>query len=338
MYQKKGNMFQHNGWLILSLVFALAFSLTLSASGDTDRTYCGPDVESIYQTIRHSSPEYEGTETIVTFENEGMTLVCTLTIPNTPKKAPIIITLNGFTGDRNDVQVAGTNERYYPRLSRILAENGLASLRIDFRGSGDSDGEFGMTTFSTQIADTLAALDYITHNLKHQVDTNSIGIIGFSQGAIIAPVVAAKDKRVDSLVLWSAPAYPPYAYERLLTQEGIARGLALPEGNPDTFGLYFQGQFLYNTSLGKGFFKELFTVNPITEISKYKGPVMVVAGLKDPIVWPQPTQSEALLKYHDGFEKLVSVDADHSYNYWEGPEKLDDVIFWSTAWFMKTLK
>jgi pimeloyl-ACP methyl ester carboxylesterase len=320
-------------------VLVLVCSLTLSAKGDKQgNNYAGPSFEEIYENVLYSGPLYEWEESIVTFTNEGMTLVCSLVIPKTQKSCPIIITLNGFLGDRNDIVVPGTDEQCWKRLSRIMAEQGFASLRVDFRGSGESDGDYTMTTFSTQISDVLAALDYITGTLKHQVNSQSIGIFGFSQGGLVGSTVAARDKRVDSLVLWSSPSHPPHCYEELLLREGVKQGLALPDGGTITLGLYLNGQYLnWDVTLGKGFFEDLFNVNPLAEIRKYKGPMMIVAGQNDIIVWPQPLSSQSYLKYHNGYEKLVVLDAGHSFAM-EGPEKLDDAIYWTTAWFIKTLK
>jgi pimeloyl-ACP methyl ester carboxylesterase len=340
MYQKQKSVFQ-NGRVIMTLIMAFVCVLSLGAAGDAGNYYKGADVESIYESIRHASPEYEGTESIVTFENEGMTLVCTLTVPNTGKKAPIVITLNGFLGARDEEPIPGTNETVFGRTSSVLAGHGIASLRIDFRGSGDSDGDYTMTTFSTQVSDVLAAIEFIRNSLNDQVDKKRIGIIGFSQGGSVGITTAVKSEHVDSVVLWSAPAFPPYDYEGLLTRDGIKAGMALEDGGTITLPLFLEGQPLgFDANLGKGFFEELFRLEPVAEVAKYKGPVMYIAGKTDPIVWPQPGIGETFMKYHKGAEKLVKINGDHEFDYWNGPEaeKLTDAIYWSTAWFIKTIK
>lgn len=301
------------------------------------------DVEMIYNQIRNSGLKYDWTESIVSFENEGMNIVCTLAIPKTCKKCPIVVILNGFGGDRNDSIIPGYNEPFFQHTSRILAEQGFASLRIDFRGSGDSDGTYDFTTFSTQISDTLAALTYIKKTMNSMVNTNSIGIIGFSQGGLVGSIAAATDKynRVSSLVLWSPVANPPTCYGGLLTQEGIKKGLSLNSGESAIFGIYIDGQYIdWDLPLGKGFFEDIYRIDPVAQISTYKKPMMVITGKNDVIVWPQPEMGRLYLKYHDGEEMLIELDADHAMNYWETPipNKFDDAIYWSTAWMIKTLK
>jgi len=125
-------------------------------------------------------------------------------------------------------------------------------------------------------------VDYICSNLKHQVNTKSIGIIGFSQGGLVGTTVAAMDKRVNSLVIWSPVASPPHCYQGLLTQDGIQHGLALSEGEYDPFGIYVNGQYVgVDISLGDGFFDDLFNIDPLAEIRKYKDPLMVIVGSND---------------------------------------------------------
>ncbi|MCP5103060.1 MAG: alpha/beta fold hydrolase [bacterium] len=347
MYQEKRNVrnvSQKNGGVLVALIMMIICSLSLAAAGnDVYRANGGPDVDSIYATIRNSSPEYEGTETIVTFENEGMTLVCTLNIPNTPHKPPIVISLNGFGDTRDSLPVGGSGEGIFQRNSRILAENGIASLRVDFRGSGDSDGDYSMMSFSTQISDALAAIRFVSTDseLKHRVDTKRIALLGWSQGGLVASVAASKDKRVDSVALWAPVSHPPIVYEGLLTTEGLRRGLGLLDRESgQIFQLYINNVYInWDVLLGKPFFDDLYNVSPLAAIRKYKKPLMVVAASEDTIIWPQPGMSNVYLTYHEGKEKLVNVEgSDHTFNFATGPEKVDQFIYWATAWYIHTLK
>ncbi len=324
------------------IVFLTVFAVALSVLGAKEqRGLNSAAVDEIYESIRHAAPAFEWEERDLTFQHEGMTLVCTLVKPKTAKKVPVVLILNGFAGDRKEVLISETDEYLWERLSRMLAEQGLASLRIDFRGSGDSDGEYDFTTFSTQISDAIAALGYISLKLRKEVDYKSIGVLGFSQGGLVGASTAARDDRVDSLLLWSPVSHPPIVYEGLLTKAGVKQGLALPEGGSITLGIYINDVYVdWDVPLGKGFFDQLFQLAPLAEVNKnYKGPLMAICGTQDPIIWPQPHMSELYLRHHDGFEKMVVLEADHAFNWWDGPEpeKLHDAILWSAAWFLYTL-
>ncbi len=318
---------------ILVMVLAVGTPSGLAAKNYNN----GHDVDAIYQSIRNGGPKYEWNQEIVSFQNEGMNIVCTLVIPKTVQKPPVVITLNGFAEDRFYFQIPNTgSEYYYDRLSRILAEQGFATLRVDYRGSGDSDGDYTFTGFSTQISDALAAVDYITHNLHGKVDTHSIGMVGHSQGGLVASNAASMDGRVDSVVVWSAPN-SPFCYESIFARDYIKQGLALPDGGSITVELVINGEFYGYIDLGKKFFKDLFKFDPVAAITKYNGPLMYIAGKYDTIVWPQPAVGELFLKYHKGAEKLVVLEGDHEFNSWYGPELFDDTLYWTAAWFIKTL-
>ncbi|MBN9348951.1 MAG: hypothetical protein J0I48_22580, partial [Devosia sp.] len=89
------------------------------------------------------------------------TIVGTLALPKGVEKPPVVLLLHGFTGKRDELAVAGTEEGVYSRTARLLAERGVASLRIDFVGSGDSSGKWEDTTTFSQIADAVAAFDWL---------------------------------------------------------------------------------------------------------------------------------------------------------------------------------
>lgn len=327
---------------VLTMFVLVMFVLVSTAAGETvESKYQSEKVDEIYNSIRNAGPRYEAEEQIVNFPNEGMNIVASLVLPKGLRRPPIVLFLNGYAGDRKEILVTGTDEYIWERLSRILAEQGLASLRIDFRGSGDSDGDFTMATFSTQISDALAAVEFISRNLRDQVDWKNIGIIGFSQGGLVGSCTAARDNRVDSLCLWSPVSQAPMVYENLFSKEGMKQGLALQEGETITLPIYVNEQYVnWDVPMGKAFFDQVFQVAPLTEVGKnYKGPLFALCGVNDPIIWPQPHQSELYLTYHDGFEKLVMLDADHAFNYWDGsePPRFDDACYWSAAWFLHTL-
>lgn len=334
-------MFLKKVFTMITLFMLVLASGAAGGSGSEESKFNSEKVDEIYNRIRNAGPIYEAEEHTIMFQNEGMNIAASLVLPKNAGRRPVVIFLNGYAGDRKEILVTGTDEYIWERLSRTLAEQGVATLRIDFRGSGDSDGEFTMTTFSTQISDAMAAVEYIGRNLRDYVDWKNIGIIGFSQGGLVGACTAARDSRVDSLCLWSPVSQPPMVYENLFLKSGMKQGLALQEGETITLPIYVNEQYVsWDVPMGKGFFDQVFQVSPLTEVSKnYRGPLFALCGVTDPIIWPQPHQSEIYLTYHEGFEKLVMLDADHAFNYWDGsePPRFDDACYWSAAWFLHTL-
>ena len=273
------------------------------------------------------------TETVVTFPSEGERVVGTLALPVTATAPyPTVLMLHGFTNTRDELPVAGTNEKMYGRLARVLGAAGIASLRIDFRGSGDSDGAWEDTTFTGQISDTLTAINYLA--TLPAVDMGHLGLLGLSQGGLVAAETAARDQRVRTIVLWSAVANPPDTYKHILTADTVAAGLA-SNGAPVPVTTQWGAKFELKT----GFFADLFKVDPTAAIAEVEDPLLVVVGLLDTTVTPQPDYGELFLHYHEGVERLVTVEGDHVFNVLTdpGPQVFDTVVEETAAWLAETL-
>lgn len=132
----------------------------------------------------------------VVLENEKMKIFGILHLPKNKTQVPAVLICHGFAGNKSG------RHRLYVVLAEKLAELGIATLRIDFRGSGDSEGDFDQMTIASEISDALCALNFLkTHSV---IDPNRLGILGNSFGGVIATQVAAKDSSIKSLVLLAA--------------------------------------------------------------------------------------------------------------------------------------
>ena len=275
--------------------------------------------------VAKNAPTGSVDETVVTFENEGCTIVGTLAMPAGAKgTVPAALLFHGFTGTRDELPIVGTDETMYSRTARVFAEHGIASLRIDFCGSGESDGTYDETTFTGQISDALAALAW----LDRQPRIGHIGIVGLSQGGLVGAVTASMDKRVEALVLWSAVANPPDTYKLILGADNVASGLV----DETTHVVLPWGAEI---DLDRPFFEDLYNVDPVAAITAYSGPLQVVAGTRDTTVTPQPYYGQLFTRYHPGAEELVVVDGDHVLDVLtgNGPGVLDQAIAKALDWF-----
>ena len=200
------------------------------------------------------------------------------------------------------------------------------------RFCGESAGEWPDTTFIGQISDALAAIEYVA-NLP-QVDTEHIGLLGLSQGGLVAASAAARDERVDSVVLWSPVAIPYATYSKNVFQpDAVHSGLNAEEDAPITVSLPWGTEIL----LKRPFFEELFVVDPIAEIVNFSNPLLVIVGEQDTIVTPQPQMGQLYIQYHEGPEALVTLEADHMFSISAQSGELDKAIAWSVDWLEKTL-
>ena len=201
--------------------------------------------------------------------------------------APGSIMCHGFTGHKAETH------RLFVDAARDFTRNGLAVLRFDFRGSGDSEGEFHEMTVSREIEDARAALDFLAS--RPEVDPARLGVLGLSLGGCVAACLAGTDDRVRALVLWAAVGH----MER--TFDGLA-----PE---------FTGDVLDMTGwpLGRGFLDDLPNIQPLKQLEKYVGPSLVVHGSNDETVPPSDASDYRLAL--GGHCRLHMVEgADHVFS------------------------
>lgn len=256
-------------------------------------------------------------EETLRFQVDRQTVVGTLSLPP-GDPAPVVLLFHGFTGTRDELPVAGTREGVFSRSARLLREQGIASLRIDFRDSGDSDGAFEFTTFERQVADGLAALAVLA--TEPRVRGGRIALIGWSQGGLVATAVAGRSGVPVAVALWAAVADPDPTFRAVLGAQTVDAGLAAGEDTAVPVTLPWGAR----VALRRGFFEGMQTFSPTREIAAYAGPLFVAQGRFDDVV--PPASADLLIAAHDGPEELWLADMDHAFNAFTGPETLDALI------------
>ena len=121
-------------------------------------------------------------------------LAATFTTPNTKEIFPSVLLCQGLSGVRNLV---------LPRVAELLAQRGIATLRFDYSGYGESGGVRGLIDPFARVIDSRYALAALIS--REEVDSNRIGIYGHSYGGPIAIHVAAQDRRVRACAAVSSP-------------------------------------------------------------------------------------------------------------------------------------
>jgi len=256
-------------------------------------------------------------ETVVKIGRDGETIVGTLAVPKGAEKPPVVLLLHGFTGTRDELPIAGTKEGVLSRTARLLAERGVASLRIDFTGSGESSGKWEDMTPQGETADALAAFDWL--KAQDGVDGDKIHVLGWSLGGLVAAHVAA-ERPVASATLWAPASNALYNFSHFLGGEAVEKAIASPD--PDAV-IEMKLPWDATTKLKARFFQSLPTADPVGAIAKYDGPLLVIVGTKDTVVTPQPYAGQVLLDYHDGPEGLMVLPTDHAFDAFTGPDTVD---------------
>ncbi|NDK55152.1 alpha/beta hydrolase family protein [Pontibacter fetidus] len=169
---------------------------------------------------------YPYQETEVTIENKtaGIKLAGTLTLPIKNAKAPAVILVNGSGPHDRDQPIMG--HKPFLVLADYLTRQGFAVLRLDDRGVGKSEGNFATATTDDFATDIEAAYTYLKNN--NVIEPQKIGLIGHSEGALVAAKVAAKHPDVAFVVLMAGTAVP--GTELLIAQnKALLKAAGVPQ-------------------------------------------------------------------------------------------------------------
>lgn len=135
----------------------------------------------------------------VKFENkkDEIVLAGTLTLPTKEGNFPAVILISGSGPQNRDEEILG--HKPFLVLSDFLTKNGIAVLRFDDRGTAESTGDFSTATSFDFATDVEAAFEYL--QTRKEINKNKIGLMGHSEGGIIAPIVASRSKSINFIVL-----------------------------------------------------------------------------------------------------------------------------------------
>jgi uncharacterized protein len=146
---------------------------------------------------------YPYTEEEVVFENKeaGIKLAGTLTLPESEGLFPAVLLISGSGPQNRDEEIMG--HRPFLVLSDYLTRQGIAVLRFDDRSVGGWTGNFSKATTEDFAGDVLSGIEYLKS--RKDIDSSQIGLIGHSEGGLIAPLVAVESNDVAFIVLLAAP-------------------------------------------------------------------------------------------------------------------------------------
>jgi dipeptidyl aminopeptidase/acylaminoacyl peptidase len=254
-------------------------------------------------------------ERFVEFPNpSGKTLRGMLHLPFASPKAgaPGVVFFHGFTGDRMEPHWI------FVKCSRALADAGIASLRFDFYGSGESDGEFREMSLRGEIADGRAAASFFRS--QKGIDPERVGLLGLSLGGTVAAALAPSVK-AKALALWSAVAHT----DRL--RELAEQSAKKVPGKP--------GAYEYDChEISPRLVEDILKVDPIRHLARYKNPTLIIHADKDEAIPLSHARDFFQASGADAKEMAVVAGADHVFTSvpWER-----EVILRTIEWFGRYL-
>ena len=296
--------------LVLSLLAAVLVPIGATAQ-DSDLDQCRP-----------APPRFSvADERIVEILTPAGRIQGTLPGPADGTLRARVLMLHGYTGSRNEIPVA-RGEGMFARTARAFAERGIVSLRIDFIGSGRSDGEWSDTRFSTQARDAVTAAQWLLETTGSS--TAPLGILGYSQGGLVGMRAAAIGGFWDRLALWN-PVMAPMATYGIIFGEDVIRTAAQGDA---------AGDVVAGTRLRPGFFQEIVAADPAADAAATGAPILIVTGQRDPLVRNGAALAAALAERRDAETQILDLDAGHDLGAINKPALLDKVIACTAAFLM----
>lgn len=229
---------------------------------------------------------------------------------NVKGKCPMTVIMHGFTGNKDEALLTG--------LADSLQRRGIASIRFDFNGHGESEGEFKNMTVLNEIEDAKAVIRYV----QSLPWVGKLALAGHSQGGVVASMTAGElgNRQVKAVVL-----YAPAAVLRDDAIRGNLFGSKFNANNiPETVSVW-------GHTLGRSYFESAMTL-PIYETAcLYKGKTCVIHGDKDRVV--PYTYGKCYAREYKYCEWHLINGGDHTFN-----RHRDEVDRLGADFIMKVLK
>lgn len=206
---------------------------------------------------------------------------------------PMVILMHGFMSDKQSRVIGDIAEK--------LMVKGIASIRFDFNGHGESDGEFGNMTVANEIEDAAKVYEYV-----RSLDfVGSVALLGHSQGGVVASMLAGElgAEKVASLVLMA-----PAAVLRDDALNGVMFGVRY---NPQDIPEFVP---VSGRRVGREYVKVAQALPIYETAALYCGPVCIIHGMSDDIV-----PYSYSVRYKDGYKDAVLhlvEGEDHGFSAW----------------------
>jgi uncharacterized protein len=211
----------------------------------------------------------------------GLTLAGTLTMPThaAGARVPAVVLITG-SGAQDRDEGSPFLEQYRPfrEIADTLSRRGIAVLRLDDRGVGGSDAGPANATSADYAGDIRAALAWL--RTRADVDPRRLGLVGHSEGAMIAPMVAATDTALRGIVLIAGTAsrgrvilesQRRYLFERDTALTPARRDSLIAAANVEADSAYRAPGWMH-------FFADY---DPLPAVRKVKAPTLILQGETD---------------------------------------------------------
>jgi len=267
--------------------------------------------------------------TTVSLSSRGVSVPAVMTVPAGGKKVPLVVMAHGHGGSKEE---AGG----FTAIAEELARKGVASIRMDFPGCGESKEPFTANNLTNMLADIEAARAYALANAP--IEPKRVGMFGYSMGGRLAILSTGKAAYKSLGLLAPVATDGPNSMFTFMGGKPAYDAMAAKaaaEGH-----VVFTTPFGQVQDLGKQWFDDNQAAKCIEAITVYPGPVLYVRGSADTIIGESVVNaSAAAANTSSGVEMVTIVGADHGYGFYGGDPKIKtDTVGSVVAFFSRTLR
>lgn len=262
---------------------------------------------------------------VVKISSRETQIPATLVMPTSrPGPIPLVVMIHGHGGSREE---AGS----FTRVANRLASAGIASIRMDFPGCGESDEPFYRNNLTNMLADVRAAQAYAQANVV--VDPRHVALLGYSMGGRLAALASATND-YRAIVMW-APAVENGAsdvVDMLGGDERYAqmRATAASDGYVDFETFWGQPQ-----QLGLQWFEDMEQSMPLDAIAAFRGDLLLIHGGEDRVVLPAVSEHAVAVAAKANSVSLTIIDAaDHGFGLFDGRDAIAAQLIDDTVGFL----
>lgn len=222
----------------------------------------------------------------------GHSLAGTLTVPKGKGPFPAIVTITGSGSQDRDEEIwIVKGFRPFRQIADSLGRAGIAVLRMDDRGFGGSGGNAAIATSRDFANDIKAGLAWLRQ--RPEIDGKRLGLVGHSEGGLIAPLVASEDPALKAIVLMAGPAQTGREILQFQNRYAIEHSAAIkPEARDSAYKVALAG--IDSVAKTSPWIKFFLDYDPKATAAKVKTPTLILQGATDQQVTAE--QAEALAK------------------------------------------
>ena len=255
-------------------------------------------------------------------ESRGIQVPVTLTMPDAESDvaAPLVVLVHGHGGTRQE-------NGAFVDLAAMLAEVGIASIRMDFPGCGDSTEAFTHNNITNMLHDLESATRFAME--RPGIDARRVGMVGYSMGGRLA-MLAASDRHA-AIALWAPVALngkaPMIDYLGGADNYDRLRATAITEGSALFVTPWGQEQ-----QLGEQWFFDMERTKPLDAIAAYEGEVLVIHGSADNVITAENGEAAEKAASSSIEASIILIeDADHGFGFFEPDLLARGVVLRSTV-------